>query len=44
MFLVGAKEVRKVRESPLVITGKIGEWLRIRGIEPEKFAKRRIIQ
>ena len=43
MFLVGAKSVEELKRSPLVITGKTAEWLRCRGFEPEKYAKRRSV-
>jgi len=43
MFLVGVNAVEKLKESPLVITGKIAEWLHIRGFRPEKYAQRRTI-
>jgi len=43
MFLVGAKDVEKLKETPLVILGKTADWLRIRGFKPEKYAQKRNI-
>jgi isopentenyl-diphosphate delta-isomerase len=40
MFLVGADSVKNLREVPLVITGKMAEWLGIRGFNIEKYARR----
>ncbi len=40
MFLVGAGTVRELREVPVVICGRTGEWLRLRGFRPEEFAAR----
>ncbi|MFQ6073641.1 MAG: type 2 isopentenyl-diphosphate Delta-isomerase [Candidatus Bathyarchaeia archaeon] len=40
MFLVGAESISKLREVPLVITGKTAEWLKTRGFQPEIYAKR----
>jgi isopentenyl-diphosphate delta-isomerase len=41
MFLVGADSVKNLREVSLVITGKTAEWLRMRGFNIEKYARRR---
>jgi len=41
MFLVGAESVQKVKEVPVVITGKTAEWLRARGFQPELYARRK---
>ncbi|MCK4482937.1 alpha-hydroxy-acid oxidizing protein, partial [Candidatus Bathyarchaeota archaeon] len=41
MFLVGADSVQTLREVPLVVTGKTGEWLRTRGFNIERYARRR---
>ncbi len=41
MFLVGADSVQTLREVPLVVTGKTGEWLRPRGFNIERYARRR---
>jgi isopentenyl-diphosphate delta-isomerase len=40
MFLVGAESIPKLREVPLVITGKTAEWLKVRGFQPEIYARR----
>ncbi len=40
MFLVGADSIPKLKEVPLVITGKTAEWLKMRGFQPEIYAKR----
>lgn len=41
MFLVGAESVEKLKRVPLVLTGKTAEWLRIRGFQPEPYARRK---
>lgn len=41
MFLVGADSVQKLRTTPLVMTGKTSEWLRMRGFDIEGYARRR---
>jgi len=40
MFLVGAESIPKLKGVPLVITGKTAEWLKMRGFQPEIYAKR----
>ncbi|MGD8505841.1 MAG: type 2 isopentenyl-diphosphate Delta-isomerase [Candidatus Bathyarchaeota archaeon] len=40
MFLVGAESIPKLKKTPLVITGKTVEWLKMRGFQPEIYAKR----
>ncbi|MFQ6094597.1 MAG: type 2 isopentenyl-diphosphate Delta-isomerase [Candidatus Bathyarchaeia archaeon] len=40
MFLIGADCVERLRASPLVLTGKTAEWLRVRGFKPEIYARR----
>lgn len=40
MFLVGAETIQDLRRTPLVITGKTAEYLRIRGFNTESFARR----
>lgn len=40
MFLVGAKSVLDLIEVPLVMTGKTAEWLKMRGFQPEIYARR----
>jgi isopentenyl-diphosphate delta-isomerase len=41
MFLVGAKDVDELRSVPVVILGRTGEWLRLRGYDPEKWSSKR---
>jgi len=40
MFLVGAYSIQSLRETPLVITGKTAEWLKMRGFNIESYAQR----
>ncbi len=40
MFLVGAGSTSKLKEAPLVITGRTAEWLRTRGFNLEIYARR----
>ena len=40
MFLVGANSVQALLETPLVITGKTAEWLRIRKFDTESYVRR----
>lgn len=40
MFLVGADSVRKLKNTPVVVTGKMADWLSIRGFEPQVYARR----
>jgi isopentenyl-diphosphate delta-isomerase len=40
MFLVGAETIQDLRRTPLVVTGKTAEWLRIRGFNTESLARR----
>jgi isopentenyl-diphosphate delta-isomerase len=40
MFLVGANSVQKLGHVPLVITGKMADWLEMRGFEPQNYARR----
>ncbi|KYH40716.1 MAG: isopentenyl pyrophosphate isomerase [Candidatus Bathyarchaeota archaeon B26-2] len=42
MFLVGADSVKRLKEVPLVLTGRTAEWLRARGFEPDLYARRRL--
>jgi len=42
MFLVRAPSLRELKGAPLVITGKTAEWLRLRGFQPETYARRKI--
>jgi isopentenyl-diphosphate delta-isomerase len=41
MFLVGANSVQKLQKVPVVLTGKTAEWLRVRGFQPEAYARRK---
>ena len=41
MFLVGAESTQKLKQAPVVLTGKTAEWLRVRGFQPEQYARRR---
>ena len=40
MFLVGAENIKDLTTIPVVITGKTAEWLSLRGIDLESFARR----
>ena len=40
MFLVGAESVQKLRRVPLIVTGKMADWLVMRGFEPQNYARR----
>jgi isopentenyl-diphosphate delta-isomerase len=40
MFLVGAEKLCDLSKTPIVITGKTGEWLNARGFNLQKYAKR----
>jgi len=40
MFLVGADSIRKLKNTPVVVTGKMADWLSIRGFEPQIYARR----
>lgn len=42
MFLVGASSVQKLQSVPVVLTGKTAEWLKVRGFQPEVYARKRI--
>jgi isopentenyl-diphosphate delta-isomerase len=41
MYLTGSTDLDTLRRTNLVIRGQFAEWLRIRGFDPTKFAKRR---
>jgi isopentenyl-diphosphate Delta-isomerase len=41
MFLVGANSVQKLHNLPVVLTGKTAEWLKLRGFQPEVYARRK---
>jgi isopentenyl-diphosphate delta-isomerase len=40
LFLVGAEKISDLAKTPVVITGKTGEWLQARGFNLQKYAKR----
>lgn len=40
MFLVGADSVQELRRVPLIVTGKMADWLVMRGFEPQNYARR----
>ncbi len=40
MFLLGAEKLNDLTKTPIVITGKTGEWLLARGFNLQKYAKR----
>jgi isopentenyl-diphosphate delta-isomerase len=40
LFLVGAEKLSDLSKTPVVITGKTGEWLQARGFNLQKYAKR----
>ena len=41
MFLVGANAIQKLQNVPVVLTGKTAEWLKMRGFQPEVYARRK---
>jgi len=43
MFLVGAESIPKLKEVPLVITGKTAEWLEMRGFQPAIYARKSLL-
>jgi len=40
MFLVGASKIEELKIKPIVITGPTREWLEIRGVKIEEYARR----
>jgi len=40
MFLVGASSIKELAKAPVLIMGKTGEWLRLRGFDVESYARR----
>lgn len=40
MFLVGAQNIEQLEKTPIVISGKTGQWLETRGFNVETYAKR----
>jgi len=41
MFLVGASSIQKLQNVPIVVTGNTAEWLKVRGFQPEEYARRK---
>jgi isopentenyl-diphosphate delta-isomerase len=41
MFLVGAKNIEELKGVPVIILGRTGEWLRLRGYDTGKWASER---
>ena len=41
MFLVGVDSIQKLQNVPIVLTGKTAEWLKVRGFQPELYARRK---
>jgi len=41
MFLVGANSIPKLQNVPVVLVGKTAEWLKLRGFQPEVYARRK---
>ncbi|MDH5268250.1 MAG: alpha-hydroxy-acid oxidizing protein, partial [Candidatus Bathyarchaeota archaeon] len=41
MFLTGAGSIQKLQKVPVVLTGKTGEWLKMRGFQLELYARRK---
>jgi len=40
MFLVGADSVQTLSKVPVVVTGRMADWLTMRGFDPQKYARR----
>ena len=40
LFLVGAEKISDLAKTPVVITGKTGDWLKARGFSLQKYSKR----
>lgn len=40
MFLVGSNSIQKLRQAPFIVTGKMADWLVMRGFEPQNYARR----
>jgi isopentenyl-diphosphate delta-isomerase len=43
MFLVGAKKIKDLAAIPIMITGKTAEWLKLRGCNLERYARRGVL-
>ena len=44
MFLTGARNIEELRSRDVVITGKVAEWLKARGINVEEYASRESVR
>mgnify|MGYP000297661770 CR=1 FL=1 len=42
MFLTGSKSVEDLRRTPVIVLGRTLEWLRLRGVDVEPLARRRV--
>jgi len=42
MFLVGADSVQKLKKVPVIVMGKMADWLEMRGFEPQIYARREL--
>ncbi|UCE97035.1 MAG: type 2 isopentenyl-diphosphate Delta-isomerase [Candidatus Bathyarchaeota archaeon] len=40
MFLVGAESIEELKKAPVMVIGKMAEWLERRGFKPEMYARR----
>ncbi len=40
MFLVGADSIQKLKQVPVIVTGKTVDWLIMRGFKPQTYARR----
>ncbi len=40
MFLTGARNIEELKSRDVVITGRLAEWMRARGMKPEDYANR----
>jgi isopentenyl-diphosphate delta-isomerase len=40
MFLVGVSSIKELKDAPVLVMGKTGEWLRLRGFDVEAYARR----
>lgn len=41
MFLIGVKSIPDLQNIPFVLTGKTSEWLKMRGFQPDTYARRK---
>ncbi|MEM3023025.1 MAG: type 2 isopentenyl-diphosphate Delta-isomerase [Candidatus Bathyarchaeia archaeon] len=41
MFLTGCKDVGELRRAPVILSGRLLEWAKLRGIDPGKYSMRR---